>query len=427
MVAWQSTIHFYQFLTVIFFTGFIVYMVLYFNELDSNRLKDYAPSGSTDCMFQIVYPRIVKNPFNNPYSMSLDHSSGQILIAHMSEEHQPDLVPVNLLYNLDANTGEPTFVEQVAPNIRFNTNQSVTIQQTVVAESLNILTNGTYFWNLETASSFTIDSPPIVPSNTDPQGQTMVAHSAQEWNNGFVTLWIVQSADNSPPGSQARLTVYQLVNLTWYTTQLSPLDATIAGLGQFGFNRFSVHGASICFGTSLDVKVFDYSPASLTWSQTESSDDLLAACYDCYAYVLTSNGTELFVLTVEFRITQLQRLFTDPAKPLAVRQFYKTSSYSTDVSRSSTSFEMRATEFALIIADRTRYIIHYRKDGYFESLKANPTIIDIGLVNPLNYQWNVVDLSINHSTKNQYLSIPYTDPDTQDLQDGQVSFWHDVC
>jgi len=419
MTGWSSVVHFYQVLTFIFFAGFVIYMVLYFGLADSDANRDYPPSGSTDCLFKLVYPMVVKNPYNNPYSMTLDHSTGAMMLVSFSLGQSAELNPINAIYNLTSG-GNATFVELVAPGVAFNSSLTRSVPQTVVSDKLDLLTNGTYFWNLATKSSFMLDT------FNPPDG--MVMGSVQEWTNGFVVQWITPSA-TSAAGSQSRLGVYQLVGSTWYGSSLNPLSAVTANLGQFGLNRIWVNGPSIVWGTGSSIVVYDYSPSSITWSQTTSSTDLISATTDCLAYVLTSVGLQVYVLDSTYVVKQLQRLFTNPAQELAARQFYTVDTYTTSIKRNSSQYVMRATEFALIIGDGSRYVTHYRKFGHGGKLQPNPTIIDLGQVDPTVYQWSLIDVNILQGTNTQFLVVPYNSSDNppDEVQDGQVGFFHDAC
>lgn len=450
---WYAVIHFYQVFSFLCFAGFITFLILYLVSVDETNIRNLNPNCGTDCSFSPVSQPIVKNNFNDPYSMVLDQTTGTLMMATFTSvlfsgvetTTEVNFQYHNFLYTLldngNTRTGFGGINGEVAPNIPFNTNTSATVEQTVVSSTLNLITNGTYLWDIIANTEFQNDLfiPPSVPE-TGGGTQTMEVGSVQEWSEGVVVQYVVSTFANSPMGSQARLGVFTSFGgggLTgnpqqWSKLEINPLSPTTAGLGQFGLNRISVGNHSIVWGTDPPL-VLDYDGSSLTWS-TAPVTTLTTSMVGAKALALTRNGKELFVLTSTLQLLQYARLSVTPSddtKSPQAREFTLQNSYETTLA-SNSSYQLKVNATSLIVTDQSSNVFYYRRPGLAEFMTLDQTI-DLTQLETQAHQTNLVDLTQNSTTtkKTQFLVIPWceraTNAECGRVETGRATLYHDSC
>lgn len=442
-----AAVHFYQVFSFFCFAGFITFLVLYLN-LEDTTGRELNPVITSNCNFIPVSRPVVRQGFNNPYSMVLDHTTGNAMLATFTtvlitlEAGDVSFLHHNFLYTLrddgEVQVGWEGITQEVAMGVPFNENREATVQQTVVSESLTLLTNGTYLWDLKNNAEFMNDlfKPPVVPGNSG--NQSMVVGSVQEWQQGVIIHYVTEDGANSPAGAQSRLGAFTYKGgggvsgtpQVWERQYLNPLSAVTAGLGRFGFNRFNVADESIMWGTN-DPFLMDYDSPSLTW-KLAPINSLLPDVRDSRAYAMTRSGLELFVVSNQNQLLQYARLSHTPADDASnpqIREFILQNRYPLLIDPNSPAVEIRVNESSVVLVDNGENAFYYRRAGFAQFCSLDQTLSLSSLLSGAT-QTNLMDMTQVRSTvkKTQYLAIPVCVPETcPTYQLGETILYHDAC
>ena len=365
----DTIIYVYQALACLFFAGFVVFLILYCLREGSTS----SVNPATGCNLEVVSPLVVRNGYNNPYTMVFDHTTGTAMMAVFTTgDGTKDADYTSFLYTLNRDgtvTQDWEALSEVASLVPFNTNPNALVQQTVLSTRLGLITNGTFFWGLSLQDEFgnSIFSAPTVPSTGTSGTQFQTIGSVQEWSLGLVIHFVVVEASDAPAGSASQVRIFNKTGSLseWTMDILNPLGDD-PNQGQFGLNFITVSDESILWGTE-PAYLYDYNPPTNTWVPISTSN-MNQHLLNCKTYAMPRDGLELFILTANLQLAHYIRLShapMDDAERPDIRMFYFFRLIDTNFTpQTGNTYQMRANNTSLCMVDATNQALYYHRASF---------------------------------------------------------------